>query len=152
MKKILFYGGKILSYFLPLSFITLLQHTVGYVYSGWLSKEFKYFGKSSIILPKCSMLKGLQYISIGKNVLTGKKILITDNSHGKYADDVPPSKRKLFSKGHVIIEDNVWIGEKVSILPGVRIGKSAIIAANAVVTKDVEPYSIVAGIPARKIK
>jgi acetyltransferase-like isoleucine patch superfamily enzyme len=90
-------------------------------------------------------------IIIGNNVLTGKKVLITDNAHGtsdKNFLDIAPIKRPLFSKGPVIIEDNVWIGEKASIMPGVHIGKGAIIGANAVVTKDVPAYSVVAGNPA----
>ena len=52
----------------------------------------------------------------------------------------------------VVIENGCWIGEKVSILPGVRIGKRSIVAANAVVTKSIPQYSIVAGIPAKVIK
>lgn len=93
-------------------------------------------------------------IVIGDNVLTGKKILITDNAHGttkRNEFDIAPIKRQLISKGSVIIEDNVWIGEKASIMPGVHIGKSAIIGANAVVTKDVPAYAIVGGIPAKTI-
>lgn len=94
-------------------------------------------------------------IHIGKNVLTGKKVLITDNAHGaSTADllDISPIKRPLYSKGPVYIEDNVWIGEKASIMPGVRVGKGSIIAANSVVTKDIPPYCVAAGIPAKVIK
>jgi len=94
-------------------------------------------------------------IEIGNGVLTGKSITITDNSHGKpliSEIDIPPVKRKIYSKGKVIIGDNVWIGDKASIMAGVCVGKSAIIAANAVVTKDVPEYAIVAGIPAKVIK
>ena len=54
--------------------------------------------------------------------------------------------------GGVVIEDNVWIGDKASILSGVTIGKGAIVACNAVVTKDVPPRSLVAGSPAKVIK
>jgi galactoside O-acetyltransferase len=54
--------------------------------------------------------------------------------------------------GKIIIEDGVWIGSNAVVLPNTRIGKASIIAAGAVVTKDVEPYSIVAGVPAKKIK
>lgn len=92
---------------------------------------------------------------IGNGVLTGKKVLITDNSHGDThlnILDTPPIKREITSKGPVIIEDNVWIGEKASIMPNVHIGKGAIIGANAVVTKNVPAYSVVGGNPARIIK
>ena len=94
-------------------------------------------------------------IIIGNGVLTGKLVTITDNSHGDTLYETlqtPPHKRKLVSKGPVIIEDNVWIGDKATVLPGVTIGKGAIVAANAVVTKDVPPYCIVAGIPAKIVK
>ena len=94
-------------------------------------------------------------IVIGNNVLMGKKVLITDNAHSSSEHDVldiAPMSRPLFSKGPVVIEDNVWIGEKASIMPGVHIGKSAIIGANSVVTKDVPAYTVVGGIPAKIIK
>ncbi len=98
-------------------------------------------------------ITAINKIIIGNNVLTGKKILITDNAHGKdNKNDISPIKRKLYTKGEVIIEDNVWIGEKVSIMPNVHIGKGAVIGANSVVTKDVKPYAIVGGIPAKEIK
>ncbi len=94
-------------------------------------------------------------IVIGNNVLTGKYVLITDNAHGE-ADpemlDIAPIRRPLVSKGPVIIEDNVWIGEKASILPGVTIGKGAIVAAGAVVTKDVPKGCIARGVPAISYK
>lgn len=94
-------------------------------------------------------------IVVGNNLLTGRFVLISDNSHGKadlnnmFED---PNKRILYSKGPIIIGDNVWIGDKVSILSNVKIGDGAIIGANSVVTKDVPPYSIVAGIPAKIIR
>lgn len=94
-------------------------------------------------------------IEIGNNVLFASKVFVEDCYHGevdKNSLEIPPSKRKLFSKGSVIIEDNVWIGEGVAILPNVRIGKNSIIGANAVVTKSFPPYSIIAGNPARLIK
>lgn len=90
-------------------------------------------------------------IIIGNGVLTGKWVTITDNSHGetdRATLDIPPAQRPHTSKGPVIIEDNVWICEKATILPGVTIGIGAVVAANAVVTKDVPPYCVVAGIPA----
>ncbi|WP_294959933.1 acyltransferase [uncultured Fibrobacter sp.] len=94
-------------------------------------------------------------IAIGNNVLTGRWVTISDNNHGNTSEEslhIPPSKRKIVSKGPIIIEDDVWIGDKATILAGVRIGKGAVIAANAVVTKDVPEYSVAAGNPARIIK
>ncbi len=94
-------------------------------------------------------------IEIGNNLLTGKWVTISDNNHGDTTEEslsMPPSKRKIVSKGPVVIEDNVWIGDKATILSGVRIGKGAVIAANAVVTKDVPAYSVAAGNPAQIIR
>lgn len=97
----------------------------------------------------------ISHIVIGKGVLTGPDVLITDNSHGEIIKEeltVPPKDRLLSSKGNVVIEDNVWIGEKASIMPGVHIGKGSIVACNSVVTKDVPENCLVAGIPAKIIK
>lgn len=95
------------------------------------------------------------HISIGNNILTGRWVTITDNSHGNTDYEtlrVPPLNRPIVSKGPVIIEDNVWIGDKVTILPNVRIGKCSVIAANAVITTDIPAFSIAAGNPAKIIK
>lgn len=94
-------------------------------------------------------------ITIGENLLTGKWVTITDNSHGEITHhnlSLPPIKRDVISNGAIIIEKNVWIGDKATILPGVTIGKGAIIAANAVVTHNVPAYSVVGGIPAKVIR
>ena len=94
-------------------------------------------------------------VTIGNGVLTGRFVLITDNSHGnntKDVADIAPLAREIHSNGPVCIGENVWIGDKVTILPNVTIGKGCIIAANAVVTKDIPEYSVVAGVPAKVIK
>jgi acetyltransferase-like isoleucine patch superfamily enzyme len=97
----------------------------------------------------------INQIVIGNNVLMGSKVHITDHSHGEISRGAlatPPALRTLVSKGPVIIEDNVWIGEGVVILAGVRIGENAIIGANAVVTKDIPRNCVAGGIPARVIR
>ena len=103
-----------------------------------------------------SHITAINKIVIGNNVLTGRYVYISDNSHGNTDSlgqlDIPPIRRPLVSKGPVVIEDNVWIGERVCILSGVRIGRGAIIAANSVVTKDVPSYAIAGGVPAKIIK
>ena len=94
-------------------------------------------------------------ITIGNNVLFGDNVFITDNYHGNGSYEqcsIPPRERELYSKGPVVIEDNVWIGRNVCIMPGVTIGKYSIIGSNAVVTKDVPPYRVAVGVPARVIK
>lgn len=102
-----------------------------------------------------SQITAVNSIHIGNNVLTGRGVLITDNSHGEIARgsmDTPPSERPLVSKNGVKIDDNVWIGEYACILPGITVGRGSVIGASAVVTKDVAPYTVVGGNPARLIK
>ena len=100
-------------------------------------------------------ISSISKIVIGDNVLTGKYITIVDNGHGfatKEEMTIAPIKRALRTYESVIIGKNVWIGDKVTIVGNVNIGEGAIIGSNSVVTKDVPPYSVVAGIPAKIIK
>jgi acetyltransferase-like isoleucine patch superfamily enzyme len=69
-----------------------------------------------------------------------------------YEDRSKPMLEQGVKFSNVIIEDDVWIGYGVTILPGVRIGKGSVLGARAVVTKDVKPYSVFGGIPAKIIK
>lgn len=94
-------------------------------------------------------------INIGDNLLTGNNVLISDNSHGDTDFDtlnIPPYERPILSKGPVKIGNNVWLGQNVCILSGVEIGDGAVIAANAVVTRDIPAYCVAAGIPAKVVK
>lgn len=101
-------------------------------------------------------ITAINSIEIGDGVLTGKFVTITDNSHGTPGlleeMETPPAKRPAFSKGRVVIGQNVWIGDKATILPDVTIGEGCIIGANAVVTKNVPPFCVVGGNPAKIIK
>ena len=65
---------------------------------------------------------------------------------------LPFNERPLYSKGSVVIGNNVWLGNNVCVMPGVTIGDGAIIGANSVVTHDVPAYAVAAGIPARVVK
>lgn len=122
-------------------------------------KSFSYMpeiciGNNSWIGEYCH-ITAINQIKIGNNVLIGKNVTITDNSHGKTDHsilEIAPGLRPLISKGPVVIEDNVWIGDKATILPGVKICKNAIIGANSVVTKDVGESCVVGGNPAKLLR
>ena len=100
-------------------------------------------------------ITAINSIRIGDNLLTGTNVLITDNSHGQSTREhmsLPFYQRPMYSKGPVVIGNNVWLGNNVCVMPGVTIGDGAIIGANSVVTRDVPPYAVAAGIPAKIIK
>lgn len=113
-----------------------------------------FIGENVSIMDDCqfSCAKG---IYIGSGTLLGNNVFITDNFHGNNSKEqlsVPPADRPLSVKGEVRIGENVWIGRNVCIMPGVVIGNGSVIGANAVVTKDVPPFKIFAGVPANEIK
>ena len=85
-------------------------------------------------------------IQIGNAVSISSEVLILTADHDPGSTDFAGRNRK------VIIEDYVWIGTRAMILPGVTIGRGAIVAAGAVVSKNVEPFTVVAGVPAQCIK
>jgi len=88
-------------------------------------------------------------VSIAPNVIIVAESSPNNSPHLASIDYV---KETLIKDEKVIVEDDVWIGASVTILPGVKIGQGAIIGAGAVVTKNVEPYTVVAGIPAKVIR
>jgi lipopolysaccharide O-acetyltransferase len=103
-------------------------------------------------------ITAMESVKIGNNVLLASKIYISDCSHGSYCGDkndsppnTIPAARPLFAKP-VLIEDNVWLGEFVSVLPGVTIGKGTIVGANSVVAKSLPANVIAIGTPAKPIK
>ncbi len=86
-------------------------------------------------------------ISIGDRVLIGPQVIINDSGfHDLYDRAARPAPRAI------VIERDVWIGARASILPGVRIGEGAVVGAHALVNSDVEPYSVVGGVPARLLR
>lgn len=89
-------------------------------------------------------------ITIGRNTRIGEYSSIRDNSHIFDEPSIPVIEQG-FSSSDVVIEDDVWIGRCVTVMPGVRIGKGAVVGAHSVVTNSVPPYTIVAGVPAKVI-
>ncbi len=97
------------------------------------------------------ILDGRGSIKIGKYSIIGFESILLTSTHNYASNNIPIVKQGMFHAPIEICED-VWVGTRVTILPGIRIGKGAIIGANALVTKDVPPRAIVGGVPARIIK
>lgn len=92
------------------------------------------------------------HTKIGSDVMMGPDVLILGTNHIYDNPDLPMRLQGSVTAQPVVIEDDVWIGARVILLPGVHIGKGAIIGAGSVVTKDVPPYAVCAGNPAQVVK
>lgn len=90
-------------------------------------------------------------LKIGDNVMMGPDVTILSQTHIIERTDIPMGKQGM-REAIVIIGNDIWIGMRSIIMPGVKIGNGAVIGAGAVVTKDVPDYAIVGGVPARIIK
>lgn len=108
--------------------------------------RFITLGKNVFINHACSFLD-LGGITIEDNVLIGPKVnLITENH------PLDPADRQTLLLNPIVIKRNAWIGAATTILPGVTVGENAVVAAGAVVSKDVPANTIVGGVPAKEIK
>lgn len=111
------------------------------------------FGDELIIGKFCSIASGTKFIMGSANHRLGSVTTYPFNVFGgSWQENTPDHMSQLPFKGDIVIGNDVWIGRESIIMPGVKIGDGAIIAAYSVVTKDVEPYSVVGGNPARFIK
>lgn len=122
-------------------------------------------GKNTFIMRKTNLINP-KNITIGNNVIINKSVMLDGRGAnlviGDNVDiaqetniwtlehDVNDPNHNVVS-GEVVIEDHVWIASRVTILPGVHIGRGAVVASGAVVTKDVPPMTIVGGVPAKVI-
>jgi acetyltransferase-like isoleucine patch superfamily enzyme len=161
-----------------MNFRLILGTVLAYLYNAWwgkvpsrrLRRLFLRFylgsiGRDSGIQSGCKFLNGRKVKLGDRNVINfgclfdGRKFRITTGSDVSIGPEAsiltlghdPQSPDFADRGGDVIIGDKVWIGYRAIILPGVKIGEGAVVGAGAVVTKDVEAFSIVAGNPARKI-
>ena len=103
-------------------------------------------GKNVFINHACSFLD-MGGITIGDNVLIGPKVNLVSENH-----PIDPTQRKSLIGKPIIIKNNAWLGAGATILPGITVGENSIVAAGAIVTKDVPDNTIVAGNPAKPIR
>lgn len=114
--------------------------------------HFDFIGDKLIIGKFCMIASDVKFIMNGANHKMDGITAYPFYIFGKDWASSAPENKDLPYKGDTIIENDVWIGHKVTIMPGVKIGNGAIISTNSTVIKNVEPYSIVGGNPAKEIK
>jgi len=107
-----------------------------------------FIGNKSIIGLGCTVIGPVE---IGNNVMLAQNIVISGLNHGYELVDIPPSEQKTVTK-KIVVMDDVWIGANCVITAGVTIGKHAVIGAGSIVTKDVPPFSVSVGNPAKVVK
>lgn len=98
-----------------------------------------------------TVIYGGSEIIIGDNVMIAPHCMLAAGDHNFCQVETPMRFAGGVSKGPIVIEDNVWIGANCTITDGIHIGRDAVIGANSVVTRDVPPYEIVGGVPARSL-
>ncbi len=96
-------------------------------------------------------MAGPGFIKIGKDCMVASHSSLYANNH-IFADPERPFREQGVSSEGIVIEDDCWLGTGVRVLDGVTIGKGSVIGAGSVVTKDIPPYSVAVGVPARVIK
>lgn len=94
----------------------------------------------------------LEKVTLGNDVLIAPNVAILSRMHEFSSLEVPISQQGYRTEKEVVVGNDVWIGRNVVVMPGVSIGEGAIVGAGSVVTKDVEPFTIVGGVPATFIR
>jgi len=98
------------------------------------------------------VLSAAASVSIGRSVLFARNVYIADHRHGFELDDRPIIDQPLRDIRPIVVEDGAWLGQNVVLLPGVTVGRGAVVGANSVIREDVPPRSVVAGAPGRVVR
>lgn len=117
-----------------------------------VTHHYDFLGDRLIIGKFCAIARGIEFVMNGANHRMCSVTTYPFNIMGGGWEKFSPELKDLPFKGDTVVGNDVWIGQNVTVMPGVHIGDGAIIAANSVVAKDVEPYTLVGGNPARFIK
>lgn len=114
--------------------------------------HFSFVGDRLIIGKFCAIARGVRFIMNGANHRMGGFSTYPFEIFGNGWEKVAPEEDEVTYKGDTVVGNDVWIGHEAVIMPGVQVGHGAIIAAQSVVVKNVEPYTIVGGNPAKMIR
>jgi len=113
-------------------------------------------GNNVYIGERASFMPYIAHLYIGNKVMFGPNVTIRGGMHpyyvsGRFLVDIGENEKNPEDDQDVFIQDDVWVGTNVTILKGVVVGRGSVVAAGAVVTKSVAPYTIVGGVPAKKL-
>lgn len=117
-----------------------------------VTHHYEFLGDRLIIGKFCAIASGVEFVMNGANHRMNSVSTYPFNIMGHGWEKSAPLLEDLPFKGDTVVGNDVWIGQNVTIMPGVQIGDGAIVAANSVVTKDVPPYHIIGGNPSRILK
>ncbi len=123
----------------------ILRGSLLYPYGGRIS-----IGQNVNINPYC-LIYGAGGLTIGDNVMIATSCVIIPSSHNHDRTDIPMTFQGITCKG-IKIGNDVWLGARVVVTDGVEIGEGSIIGAGAIVSRNIPPYSIAVGVPARVVK
>lgn len=135
----------------------LMRHIATECGVGVIVKQFAYLGSALELRIGNNAQIGANSrigpsVSIGNDVVMGPDVVLMTTAHAFENPQVPIRLQGALPVKPIVLEDDVWIGTRVVVLPGVRLGKGCIIGANSLVTKDVPPLAIVGGSPAKVIR
>ena len=117
-----------------------------------VTHHYEFLGDKLIIGKFCAIAKGIEFVMNGANHRMNSVTTYPFNIMGRGWEKCAPASKDLPYKGDTVIENDVWLGQNVTVMPGVHIGNGAIIVANSVVAKDIDPYCIAAGNPCKIVK
>ena len=117
-----------------------------------VTHHYDFVGDKLIIGKFCAIARGIEFVMNGANHRMNSVTTYPFNIMGHGWEAQTPSLDDLPLKGDTVVGNDVWIGQNVTVMPGVHIGNGAIIAANSVVAKDVPPYCVAGGNPCRVIR
>jgi len=117
-----------------------------------VTHHYEFIGDKLIIGKFCAIAKGIEFVMDGANHRMCSVTTYPFNIMGNGWEKSTPALTELPLKGDTVIGNDVWIGQNVTVMPGVHIGDGAIIAANSVVVKDIPPYHIAGGNPCKIVK
>lgn len=144
-------GGFELTQFFGGDLRVVFENDVSIEKDVWIKGSATVHVSAGAIIGRRAVIGCNEGVRIGKNVLIAENVTIRDTDHN-FSDPNTPIKDQGITTKPVVIDDDVWIGYGVVVTKGVTVGKGSIVGANSVVTKDIPPYSIAVGVPARVIR